>query len=395
MNKIALAHHRDDNVETILMRFIRGTGIKGLRGISPKREDGVIRPFLSIGKAEILEYCDTHKLSHKLDKTNLEPKYHRNKLRLELIPHIEEFNPNFSKGNSSSLGAISAEYYDFIQKCTQDAMTKVVINGKIDLEKFDQLHLCIKKEILIALLQGLDREISIAYHHIEIIFTQLEDRDKTTWVLDMPNDIQVVRQYNELFFRKRQDGKGNKAYTYELTPGKVFLFPKIGHCLHIEILSMDEYKTIKPSPTSGAFDYDVIKARGERILLRSRRDGDRIEPIGMKGAKKVKNIFIDKKVPVDRRWKIPLLCVDNDVIWIVGYHKSRKFQLRGDTENVLFVSFDKYEEAKMNNDIEKILISEDDIKAKVEELGKVLSQDYKDKFPLVICDIKRCRCLYV
>jgi len=292
INKIALAHHMDDDVETILMRFIRGTGIKGLRGIASLRDDGVIRPFLSIRKEEILKYCSLYKIPSRLDKTNLESKYHRNKLRLELIPYLESINPNFAKG-VSQLGAISAEYYDFIQQSTEEAMERTVVDGKIDIKRFKGLHVCVKKEILMELLQRMDKNVSLAYHHIEIILDKL---------------------------------------------------------IHLQVLPRQVYENLGSKSKSSAFDYELIQNQGENLYLRNRREGDRIDPIGMKGTKKIKDLFIDKKVPADIRWKIPLLCIDEQVIWVVGYHKSRRFQLTENTKNVLVVSFDDYKEAEKNGE---------------------------------------------
>ncbi|RBP67480.1 tRNA(Ile)-lysidine synthase [Alkalibaculum bacchi] len=344
IDKIALAHHLDDNVETILMRFLRGTGVKGLRGIVPMREDRVIRPFLSVQKREILEYCKIHKLSTKLDKTNLEAKYHRNKLRLEVIPYLEKFNPNFAQG-VSQLGNISTEYYDFVQKCAKAEVKRITIDGKIDIKKFNDLHICLKREVLIEVLRKTNKKISLEYHHIDLVLNKLKDKHNTVWGLDLPNRIKVIRQYDYLFAEIHRNRREINSFCYELTPGKVLLLSKLHCCCSMDIMSMDVYRNLNPKPFGAVFDYDKILEQGKHLLLRSRKEGDRIEPMGMQGTKKVKDIFIDKKIPAERRWEIPLLCVDNNVIWIVGYHKSRRFKLNEDTQNVLIVSFDYYEEA--------------------------------------------------
>lgn len=344
IDKIALAHHLDDNVETILMRFLRGTGVKGLRGILPMREDGVIRPFLSVRKKEILAYCKIHKLSTRLDKTNLEAKYHRNKLRLEVIPYLENFNPNFAQG-INQLGAISMEYYDFVHKCAKEEVNRIADHGKIDIEKFNELHICLKGEVLIEALQQVNKDISLEYHHIDLILNKLKGEHNTIWALDLPNNVKVIRQYNYLFADIYTNKVEIDSFCYELRPGKILLLSKLRCCCSVEIMGMDVYKNLNPKPFGAVFDYDKILEQGELLLLRSRKEGDRIEPIGMKGTKKVKDIFIDKKIPLAERWKIPLICINNNVVWIVGYHKNRKFKLNEDTQNVLLVSFDYYEEA--------------------------------------------------
>lgn len=344
IDKIALAHHLDDNVETILMRFLRGTGVKGLRGIVPMRDDGVIRPFLSIQKRQILEYCEIHNLSTRLDKTNLESKYHRNKLRLEVIPYLEKINPNLVQG-ISQLGKISTEYYDFVRKCAKAEVERLTVDGKIDIKKFNDLHVCLKREVLIEVLQKTNKSISLEYHHIDLILNKLKDKQHTVWTLDLPNRIRMVRQYNYLFADINKKTREVQSFSYQLTPGRVLLLSKLHCCCSVESMSMDIYKNLNPKPFGAIFDYDKILEQGKDLFLRNRRDGDRIEPVGMRGSKKVKDIFINKKIPAQMRWKIPLLCIDNTVIWIIGYHKSRRFKVSEDTQNVLIVSFDYYEEA--------------------------------------------------
>lgn len=343
--KIALAHHKDDNVETILMRFIRGTGIKGLGGISFKRRDGVIRPFLCVGKGEILKYCELNRIPSRLDKTNLDNQYHRNRIRLDLIPYLEEMNPNISE-NINNLGAICREYYDYVYVNVKEALKELAANDKIDIGKFNTLHPLLRREILIYLINQLDSNCSIEYHHIALIIEKLEESHSTVWSIDLPKEIRAVRQYDYLFFSKGPELAG-KRYCYRLLVDKVYVFPILNMSLVIKTVPIEEFK--EKGKDVAYFDFDKIILSGKQLYLRSRKNGDRIQAIGLKGTKKVKDVFIDKKIPLHLRWKIPLLCVDDEILWIIGYHKSSAFTISENTKRALKI-YCVYHEEDITNE---------------------------------------------
>ena len=343
IDKIALGHHKDDNVETIFMRFLRGTGIKGLRGIAAKREDGVVRPFLCVTKSEILEYCKSRNLTSKIDQTNLHTEYHRNKLRLEVIPYMEKLNPNFSS-NLDNLGKICCGYYDFVQDYVKSAQREVVDQGKINVAKFNCLHEVLKTEILIDLIHQLDSNRSIEFQHVKMILGKLEEHGATTWSVDLTKGIKMIRQYNDLFPQKLSELKEEQEYMYPCIADKLYVFPKLNITLRTELFTNDTGENYNQTFNTAYFDYDKIMASGTQLYLRSRRKGDKIDPLGLDGTKKIKEIFIDKKIPAINRWKIPLFCIDNEVIWIVGYHKSKKFTISKESQKGLKVSYYKHKE---------------------------------------------------
>ncbi|MFZ7121647.1 MAG: tRNA lysidine(34) synthetase TilS [Eubacteriaceae bacterium] len=342
IDKIALAHHKNDNVETIFMRIIRGTGIKGLKGIDSKRADGVVRPFLCLSKEEVLVYCEINNLHTRLDKSNLQTKYHRNKLRIDVIPNMEKLNPNFTN-NINNLGKISKEYYDFVQIELNKVIDDVICNGKIELEVFNNLHSVLRRELLIRIINKIDSSANIDFQHIQIILDKVRDDSSTTWSIDLPRGIKIVRQYKYLILFKEDFNLIDKRFKYEILPDKTYIFTKINMTLSTTLISVENIKNFKKDEINqnkyGYFDYDKIKAINGLLLLRSRKDGDRIEPIGILGTKKIKDIFIDKKIPVNIRWKIPILSINNEIIWVLGYHKSRKFSVSKATQRVLMISF--------------------------------------------------------
>ncbi len=151
--KIATAHNANDNAETVILNIIRGCGTEGLKGIEAKSKDGIIRPLIDISREEIEEYCEENGLNPRIDKTNKELIYQRNKVRNVIIPYIEkEFNKNFI-GTINRLSKITAEESELIQNIAKEQYKKICINEcndkiEIDLALFNLQHLVIKKRIL-------------------------------------------------------------------------------------------------------------------------------------------------------------------------------------------------------------------------------------------------------
>lgn len=333
IKKVALAHHRDDQVETILMRIIRGTGFKGLRGILPFR-DNIIRPFLSIGKDEIEIYANENNLYHRQDNSNYELIYHRNNIRLELIPMMEKLNNNF-KENILHIGKMSRDYYDFFQKEIENNWNFIVVDNKIDIKSFNKLHIALKREIL---LKWCNCVHNIGFSHIEIILNKLMESSITTWSIDLPGGYKIKRKYEYLFLEKNTN-IAIQNYSYLIRENKVYCLPKINIIVSNEILSPDKVKKIHKNRFVAFFDYDKIKILGVPMILRNKSNGDRIAPVGMLGTKKIKDIFIDRKIPVDERWKIPVLAVNEEIVWVLGYNKGRNFMIDSTTKKILMISF--------------------------------------------------------
>ncbi len=153
-NKIAIAHNKNDKIETIIMNIFRGTGLLGLKGIEPKRNDKYIRPLIECERKEIEEYCEKNNLNPRIDKTNFSNDYTRNKVRNVVLPYIEkEFNPNFLE-TMNRLSEVAGDTESYLQKQIENEYRKIVIEEKdkniiLDLKKFNELDVYIRKRILI------------------------------------------------------------------------------------------------------------------------------------------------------------------------------------------------------------------------------------------------------
>ncbi len=174
-NKIAIAHNKNDNVETIIMHLLRGTGISGLRGIEPKIENKIIRPIIEIERKDIEKYCKENNLEPRIDKTNFENIYTRNKIRNIVLPYIkEQFNPNIIE-NISKLSNIIKEEDDFLKKLTQENYKNIVIKENkekiiLNLKKFNTMEKVLQKRIIFyTIFKLMGNTIGIENVHIEDI----------------------------------------------------------------------------------------------------------------------------------------------------------------------------------------------------------------------------------
>lgn len=345
LQKIALGQHRDDNAETILMRILRGTGPNGLAGISPHREDGVIRPLLSCTREEIENYCKVHKLFPRTDESNLQPIYLRNKIRLEVLPYLEQYNGNL-KNNLQNLGEIIREQQDYINNemgklwsqninKSGEAIT-LSIKWLIKLSAFEQ------KEMLRRSIEWVKGNLKeIEHNHIQLILEMMEDKSNTTWELQLPHEIRIERQYNKLIIKQGEKDEV-KPFWYSLSIGEKCLIPELNLELNLYLVRREDIDIIKSNSKNGYFDYEKV---GGPIYVRNRIPGDTFKPSGNIGTKKIKDYFIDMKVPREKRDEIPLIVGEKGIIWVVGYRVDERYIVDENTNTVLTIEC-KHKEAE-------------------------------------------------
>lgn len=337
--KIAIAHNANDQAETILMRIMRGTGMDGLIGIRPVRDNIFVRPLINSSRDQIEEYCEKNNLSPRIDKTNLEAIYSRNKVRLQLIPYIQE---NFNKDIIQVLNRLSYTIKvdnDYLEVVSKEKYKKYCDINKekviISKEAFLEHESIITRIIRLAIHDAVGNLYNFEKIHIyDIIRIQ---RCSTGKELNLPSSVYVSNNYGDIVIRrnKKQNIKVN-AEEYILHSGlNVIKDDKIK--INIKEITMEEKLDFKHSKWVKYFDYDKINGD---ITLRFRKDGDRFTPLGMNGSKKLKDLFIDLKVPKEQRDEIPLVCFGGRIAWIVGYRVSETFKVDENTKNILEVEFE-------------------------------------------------------
>ena len=331
--KIVTAHHLNDQAETILQHLIRGAGADGLIGIKPINND-IIRPFLCVYREDIEFYCQTNNIKVCIDETNSSLDYERNRIRLDLIPRLKAYNPNVITAICNSAKIIEQEH-DFIL---------AYVKNLYDDCKIIDNEFCFKK----SLLKNEHRAIRTAFYRYimskmqsnleNISFTHIDKIDKflynshTGAFLQLPKGLRVKIDYDKIIFYKQQQILPKKQYNIivgmdmqvDLPYNKSIIIKKIARN-DLWSLSGNEHCFI-----------DADKIQGD-LVIRNRRNGDKITPKGMKGTKKIKDIFIDNKISVDIRDEIPLVCDENAIIWIAGIQQNAYYTLDENSSNILYL----------------------------------------------------------
>ncbi|WP_163195367.1 tRNA lysidine(34) synthetase TilS [Clostridium thermarum] len=351
-NKIALAHNLNDQAETVLMRIMRGAGIEGLQGIKPVRDGIFIRPILVLKREEIESYCAFNQLNPRTDKTNFENIYNRNKVRLELIPYIEK---NFNKDILNTLNRLANivskdnEYIDeaagkkYKTYCSFENNT-VTLNKRLAEEHEAIISRVIRK----ALYEINGSLVNIEMIHIGDIIDLFTIG--TGKKVALPSGVQAENVYGDIRIYKVNETVQDKTFDGSIVLlakndiSREILFSRyieeMDITVGIRLVKKHEIIKFAEDPYKKYFDYDKII---NSISIRYRRQGDRFSPYGMKGSKKIKDLFMDLKIPKDERDNIPLLCFDEEIVWVVGYNVSNNYIVTKNTKNILEIKIKKGE----------------------------------------------------
>lgn len=338
--KIALAHNANDQAETVLMRIIRGTGMEGLVGIKPVRSNIFVRPLINIKRESIEKYCEVNNLTPRIDKTNLENIYARNKIRLELIPYIKQ---NFNSDIITVLNRLSDtisrdnDYLDIISRekykiYSDKKDSKVIIRKEAFLE-----HEAILSRILrTAVLDIKGNLYNIEKVHIyDLIFLQ---KSRTGKKITLPGDLEGINNYGNMEIRLNRDIKADADKKVHNLVNKENYIEEFGINVCMRTVAKDSRVSFKDNENIKYFDLDKIKGD---ISIRTRENGDKFVPFGMKGSKKLKDLFIDLKIPQEERDRIPLVCFNDDIAWVVGYRISDSYKVDKDTKAMLEITIKK------------------------------------------------------
>lgn len=327
---IAVAHHRKDQAETMLMRLCRGTGLKGLTGMSPVREK-ICRPLLRCSRAEIEQYCRENGLMWREDATNQEETYTRNKLRLRVLPLLEEINPKTVEHMAETAELLSVEE-DFLEQQAAACYKKVKGDGPkgavhLKRKELQALHPAMRKRVLRkAMAAFLQTDLSQA--QIEALEDLLEK--ETGKSRDFLEGVHAENRYDLLVLTMKKEK--TEGYQYALPLGERVFISETG--VHITAWTGEKRELL--SEDTKCFDFDKI--HGE-LFCRSRKTGDIISI--KNGRKKIKDLFIDEKIPRNEREAFPLIAAGEEVLWAVGLRVSEKYQPDENTEKYLYVKIEK------------------------------------------------------
>ena len=341
-NKIALGHNADDQVETVLLRLIRGSGLKGLKGMLPVREGRVIHPLLEVWREEIEPFAREMGIPYLVDSSNLKGHYLRNRIRLNLVPLIErEYQPNF-KEILLRTSAILREENDYLEQEAKKAYQQIVQEEKdaisFEFSQYQSLHEAIQWRVVQRILGGFYGEEGITEEaegsDVRLIFEKLQ-QPSPSFLLELPFGVCFEKRYDRVLLRK---GRGETVPPFEvelISPGRTYI-EEIGKEVVIEeIQKEDKFVSFNESSHTSFLDYEKLQFP---LKIRNFRPGDRLQPLGVKGTQKLKEFFIDHKVPRFERPKIPLLISGESIAWIVGYRIDERVKVTDKTKRVLKVT---------------------------------------------------------
>ncbi|MDR1602586.1 MAG: tRNA lysidine(34) synthetase TilS [Tannerella sp.] len=319
---IAVAHHRDDSIETVIYNIVRGTGIRGLTGIHPKNGH-IIRPLLPFGRNEILAWLSDNQIEYRTDSSNFSDEYARNFIRLHVLPLLEKLNPSVRE----TIARTAAHLSD-VEKLYAGMMEKERIriapeNGKISIRELMQsaapqtvLYELIKpygftRTLACAIFESLDGEPGKIFHAVESSYLIVKDRD---YLLLAPRT-----EKTETVYRIHAD-------EYVRQPVR----------LHLRQKTVDASFRVEKNKTVACLDCDKLTFP---LTLRKWKPGDWFVPFGMYGRKKLSDYFIDHKLSHIQKDQVWLLCNGEDIVWIVGERIDERYKITGTTKNALIVFF--------------------------------------------------------
>jgi len=323
IKKIALAHTADDQVETFLLRLLRGAGVPGLVGIWPERQLGtlrVIRPFLKVRRVEIMEYLAAEKLAYRDDTSNADTRFARNRIRHELLPLLEcEYNPAIRDVLLNTAEILRDEDFYLLHHVAQRFYMAVCQKDAVNVKALANCPVAIQRRVLRFWLGG-DSEpgLGFTFEQIEAV-RHAAQNDSPSAEIELPDGLVVYREYEWLQKAQRKDMEPVRGHWMVSLAGETI----IGE-LGVKFVVGEEGERL---------DADAL---GDGLFVRTWEAGDRFQPLGMSETKKLQDFFVDEKVPRRRRSRVPLLCAANGhIAWVVGYRIAEPFKVTERTRRVV------------------------------------------------------------
>lgn len=353
---IAVAHNREDQAETIMMNILRGSGIDGLCGM-PVKNGRIIRPLLNCSRADIEKYLEENNIHFCTDSSNKGVEYTRNRIRNELFPKIKELFDISPTNQLVKLSGLVADDREFLEDTAKRSYNEVLISDSkeivLSMTGLRSLSNAILKRIIRIAWERLSssRKNLEAVHVDQII--SLCQNNHTGKKVQLPKGFTVYISYDRLIFAK--GGKNiSEPYSLPIKREGLTAVDEAKGALKSLVISKDEFiekgYSLKNKENSFIQFFDLDKLE-DGTVIRTRREGDRIRPFTPPGAKgfavgekKLKEYFIDKKVPRQVRDTIPLIASGNKIAWIVGMRTSEEFRAREDTKNIWMLSWSYYKD---------------------------------------------------
>lgn len=339
--KIALGHHRDDQAETVLLHLLRGSGLRGLRGMLAVREGHLIRPLLEVGREEIEDYVKRHQLSFVEDPSNQNLRYLRNRIRWKLLPLLQrEYNPAMTR-TLARMAAFVADDEGYLEARAGETFNDVAeLQGTRICMSLASLRVAappIRRRILERAIRSLAPGAYLTAAHVRAVEALAVPGGQST--VSLPRGQKAWRSGGFLYLGRRGAQRRPLVHTELRVPGEVVI-QEWGVRMEAAILPRSMANVPGNSPDQAFIDWKQVLSPLE---VRSWRPGDRFRPLGLQGHKKLQDLFVDAKVPREARGKVPVVSDQRGILWVPGFRIDERGRVGRGTEQVLFLAIHRGE----------------------------------------------------
>jgi len=330
-NRIATAHHQNDQAESVLLHLLRGSGIRGLQGIQPVNGQ-LIRPLLCVTRQDIEMYVRDYQLPFCQDLTNNDPAFVRNRIRLQLIPQLQEnFNPRIVEA-LNRLAVIAQEENEALDEIAQQKWPLVSSWDdtvlELDAHRLAEEPAALQSRLILRALQEVSGQGDWSREDLLRVRSML-NKSGSNLVLHLAGDVQVGKVYDKLVFSKELTD--SPSFCYPVTvPGQVHIC-ELGITCSFDIVPSSEWQ-----PAPGIIGLDLDRIAGQ-LCLRSRWEGDRLRPRGFTGRKSLKKYFMEQKIPARQRNRIPLVAAGEEIYAVLGFMVTQPAAITDLTQRILVI----------------------------------------------------------
>lgn len=322
---IATAHQRNDQTETVLMRLMSGGGIAALRGIHPVREDGVIRPLLEVTRAEIERFLAARGLTPRFDRSNTDPRFLRNQVRVLL----RSFDDSATE-NLAAIAAQARQQWPVLERAIDDAEDVEATDAETRFRSLPE-NAWLRQALLLRHIRRLDIEArDVSAGDLSRLAGGIEAMKRVS----VTRSLELLRDGGEVVLRRLSKPEETPDFEVQLNAGAQVFIPEIKTTIHIRPASV---ATRQP----GNQLIQLPKSATPHFTIRNRRKGDRFRPLGMSHDKKLKDLLIDRKIAAPSRDRIPLVVWENTIVWVAGVEVSELFKVTGEAADLYEVAIEQ------------------------------------------------------
>ena len=333
--RVALGHHMNDQAETVFMNILRGTGSAGLSGMPPVRENRYIRPLIRTTRDGVLAYVKEKGLSCMMDSSNLEKKYLRNRIRLELMPSLLTYQPRIIE-HLDDLAFLCREENRFMEQEAEKCLQGMISSSSdrtldISLDAFTGLPSPLQYRVIRGAIKRAKGNLRrVDFGHIRSIIELIDNR-KPQVGINLPDHVVVKKIYDRLRFSCAEEMQ-TADFSYSIKGAGMVHIEEVNMTIDCEELSREGFSGHSHTDWQCFLDLDALRWP---LKVRNFRAGDKFMPLGLNGFKKLKDLFIEQRIPHEERKRIPILESRGYIAWVCGIRIDHRYRVRKDTRRIL------------------------------------------------------------